>query len=470
MAEDLYWDEVLLTHDPENASVEVSFKKIDGEGNLLSSGDEPGTPGGAIEGEDGSQPPVDDEGDFIPPGGGGETPAGGNPVLPEPEANPECGEFGCENLEGPVLENSRGGPYSANFRVFAPANDPIFDASSQLPVGLFQANPVPGARNIGRIATDFTQGALTDFGTAAWSDICWWTSSGTYPVDSSLRAATDLVQVGDSWSECVQDGWRYGSLSPYAQSNTVFVSYEDNWGSMGPPGDVNSDWCTTEFGTGPDVVPLGAGFRVEKDINWSAFMQMDASKRYVGLNMIAATVPFGWDAGVYFGVYGWREILTIQMTVGGELDRQTGEFTPYTYPEANSYGPSVISLTDPLWDEGIVSLQGKLVVFCESGYYGATFEGTATAFGMTFKMDTARVIDRTADIDVFTEGRIGPPFINGNPVIYEHQGTRGDTDYDVPRVLLYNGAGLTANSEDLLAEYAKGSQYYTPPDYCQRIP
>jgi len=90
---DLYWDEVLVTHDRENTSVEVSFKKIDGDGFLLSQGDEPGTPGGAVEGsgdgsgDPGEQPPKDDEGDFVPD----ETPAG----EPIPGDNVECGDPSC---------------------------------------------------------------------------------------------------------------------------------------------------------------------------------------------------------------------------------------------------------------------------------------------------------------------------------------------------------------------------------------
>ena len=43
------WDEVLLTKDPKKKEIEVSFKKIDGDGNLVSFGDEPGTPPGTGE-------------------------------------------------------------------------------------------------------------------------------------------------------------------------------------------------------------------------------------------------------------------------------------------------------------------------------------------------------------------------------------------------------------------------------------
>ena len=43
------WDEVLLTKDPKKKEIEVSFKKIDADGNLISFGDEPGTPPGTGE-------------------------------------------------------------------------------------------------------------------------------------------------------------------------------------------------------------------------------------------------------------------------------------------------------------------------------------------------------------------------------------------------------------------------------------
>ena len=42
------WDEVLVTKKPKQKEIEVSFKKVDGDG-FLGFGDEPGTPGGAVE-------------------------------------------------------------------------------------------------------------------------------------------------------------------------------------------------------------------------------------------------------------------------------------------------------------------------------------------------------------------------------------------------------------------------------------
>ena len=97
--EDLYWDEVLVTNNPDSKTLEVSFKKIDGDG-LLSIGEEPGTPGGVIEGTDGSQPPVDPEGDFDPivDDPDGELPEG-NPIDPAPDANPECLPQDCSALD-----------------------------------------------------------------------------------------------------------------------------------------------------------------------------------------------------------------------------------------------------------------------------------------------------------------------------------------------------------------------------------
>lgn len=53
MTEEQNWDEVLITNNPESKEIEVSFKKIDGDGFLSSRGDEPGTPGGATEDENG---------------------------------------------------------------------------------------------------------------------------------------------------------------------------------------------------------------------------------------------------------------------------------------------------------------------------------------------------------------------------------------------------------------------------------
>ena len=95
---DLFWDEVLLTNNPDSKELEVSFKKIDGDGFITSAGEEPGTPGGTIEGSDGSQPPTDDEGDFEPGNEGDQTGGEGSPVGPS-EPPEECGTTKCDNYD-----------------------------------------------------------------------------------------------------------------------------------------------------------------------------------------------------------------------------------------------------------------------------------------------------------------------------------------------------------------------------------
>ena len=98
MANDFNWDEVLLTRKPKQKEIEVSFKKIDGDGFLGSEGDEGGTPGGVGEGPDGVQPPIDPEGDFYPIiGEDGEGPVVGGPIDGE---NPECSPADCEAYDG----------------------------------------------------------------------------------------------------------------------------------------------------------------------------------------------------------------------------------------------------------------------------------------------------------------------------------------------------------------------------------
>lgn len=87
MMADLYWDEVLLTNNPDSKELEVSFKKIDGDGFLLSQGDEPGTNGGVTESDDGSQPPTDDEGDFEEDT---DNDIGGGEPIPTEEPPVEC--------------------------------------------------------------------------------------------------------------------------------------------------------------------------------------------------------------------------------------------------------------------------------------------------------------------------------------------------------------------------------------------
>ena len=81
------WDELLLTNDPKKKQIEVSFKKIDGDGFLISKGDEGGTPGGVGEDPEGVvTPPINDEGDFEP----GQDPGGtGEPIVPN-ETPEDC--------------------------------------------------------------------------------------------------------------------------------------------------------------------------------------------------------------------------------------------------------------------------------------------------------------------------------------------------------------------------------------------
>ena len=116
---DLFWDEVLLTNNPDSKELEVSFKKIDGDGFLTSQGDEPGTPGGVEEGSDGSQPTPDPEGDFepvVPPidsgedGGGTGTPI--DPVYDENNPNPCEPGIDCEGSTSIVVNSgSRAGVF-----------------------------------------------------------------------------------------------------------------------------------------------------------------------------------------------------------------------------------------------------------------------------------------------------------------------------------------------------------------------
>ena len=98
------WDEILLVNNPDSKELEVSFKKIDGDGFLISGGSEPGTPGGAND-----PTAIDDEGDLIPiitP----ESPVSGGPIPPtEPELSP-CAEHDCEAYDQQLL--SSGGPGS----------------------------------------------------------------------------------------------------------------------------------------------------------------------------------------------------------------------------------------------------------------------------------------------------------------------------------------------------------------------
>ena len=83
MMTDLFWDEVLLTNNPDSKELEVSFKKIDGDGFITSAGGEPGTPGGATEDPQGDDNLGDSDGDGVADGGNeGDQPGGTGGGIP----------------------------------------------------------------------------------------------------------------------------------------------------------------------------------------------------------------------------------------------------------------------------------------------------------------------------------------------------------------------------------------------------
>ena len=106
MMTDLFWDEVLLTNNPDSKELEVSFKKIDGDGFLTSAGGQPGAPGGIEEDPSGDNNGLDDDGDGVNNGvdndGDGEVDENNNtptdtvpPAVPPPECEPgiDCSGF-----------------------------------------------------------------------------------------------------------------------------------------------------------------------------------------------------------------------------------------------------------------------------------------------------------------------------------------------------------------------------------------
>ena len=88
------WDELLLTNDPKKKEIEVSFKKVDGDGFIVSKGKEPGTPAGAEEDPNGDDNGMDDDGDGVDDGANGGDDVGGD-GDPIPGDNPECAPADC---------------------------------------------------------------------------------------------------------------------------------------------------------------------------------------------------------------------------------------------------------------------------------------------------------------------------------------------------------------------------------------
>ena len=123
------WDELLLTNDPKKKEIEVSFKKIDGDGFIISKGKEPGTPGGIEEDANGDNNGNDDDGDGSDDGGNeGESvgPGDGQPIDPDPGDNPCIGPDGCPDLNGSGYLNTIDSNPSIMYRETGPgARTPV---------------------------------------------------------------------------------------------------------------------------------------------------------------------------------------------------------------------------------------------------------------------------------------------------------------------------------------------------------
>jgi len=222
---DLYWDEVLVTHDRENTSVEVSFKKIGGDGFLLSQGDEPGTPGGVLEGEDGVQvPPKDDEGDFEPDDD--TQPDSGGPV---PGDNPECAEHECTAY---VDYSAANGPSNIlRTHAVGPSENKALATGWNIPDSGVQAGETGYFAIGGNVISDngSSSGVLSHFKT--FDDVLDITTFGRR-VDESQRLAIDAGLGSDDL------GSQFGCDSQFIFPARFATIQSNHLGS--PSGDVQS--------------------------------------------------------------------------------------------------------------------------------------------------------------------------------------------------------------------------------------
>lgn len=265
---DLYWDEVLLTNNPDSKELEVSFKKIDGDGFLLSQGGEPGTDGGTTEGPDGSQPDKDDEGDWEDDGGDGGDGGGGSggpidPVEPPPECKPaECPTLDENGYipqiqENPTLlyrEGGTGGRTPANLIIaegfeVAPPSIPILSdywghhwktctnawGSSDGLKALFR-NAASNTVNATQIVNQFFGEAFQPPGDPAYDwyynvlgygplNPCAPQSVISYGANSLNGGLTTYIGGGGPWREPGPDGavWNQGTRAKAATNGLSWV-------------------------------------------------------------------------------------------------------------------------------------------------------------------------------------------------------------------------------------------------------
>lgn len=409
---DLYWDEVLLSHNPDSKELEVSFKKIDGSG-LLSQGSEPGTPGGATEDSDGNTGPTDDEGDLISPndpvedgqdnGGGG----GGDPIAPTPDQHPECLPQDCSAYEVYV--------------------DPPGVSSSQLWTTTFGLTLPPDT---------IPQASLRDLRSGSEE------TPRTLVLDTLYRYANvngsgpcgindELYSVSNTNNEFnFNRQWVPSAIPPVAGLQvgpgggievegelTVYVSFKDRDGNEPTRGTLNQGLIRNPmFSHGGDFIGQSSGNFASNVITMDVFQDAETGRAFLTSNTAGA-----------------GNIQNIEIP-GGEA---TGAYT--------------------------ISFRNTLN-FSNDGEILMTAYACVEAFGIKLE---ANVYDGRGGNNNCWYPRLSD---NRQFPLYLLGGLQHDSADPRPRVTGMSGGGSVNEIEAWVTAWERSQIEYTPPTYCERIP
>lgn len=304
------WDELLLTNDPKKKEIEVSFKKIDGDGFLLSYGDPPGTPP-VTEGPDGEpDKDVDPDGEWEDEDDPYES---NDPIDPE-EPPIECEEGNqCEALwDYTELDDANYTRSNALFlrEGYAEAPDGYFNFygnSAQVPAGNTRGSNVFELRNqSGNVIFDGNADSSLPTMGGLKSDIQYIDDVQTDPIIKWTTAASPTnVTDSDKYilNFVLSERRRWVGLDPacagsyFCAGNYREVIQTDKVGVTGGvlpemafvpnPASVNNN----EKWVGEGAAADGA------EMEWSTWTSIFLTRPYIG--DIPLDEIFAWDSGSY---------------------------------------------------------------------------------------------------------------------------------------------------------------------------
>ena len=462
MMTDLFWDEVLLTNNPDSKELEVSFKKIDGDGFLTSAGDEPGTPGGIAEDPNGDDNGVDDDGDGVDDrvdDGGGD----GGPVPPT-DTPPECLGQDCAAWENALVDNTVN---TSGLVTLRDATDPTFTSNivDEFSLWLGTGGTMPDQTSIGWRALN-VDGSQSDMVSIIGSKPNQSFGSSYQPVQEVIGLNNPCVTNPNIWQA---EGYRlapgryFGTIQGAGDSamNTLTVGLSQNYstGREGWPFLGKSDYSTTQITS--DFVFL-TGSTVGATVSYA----MQAQFSYTSCDV--PIPPTNGDTGPYnIHVATCGSSIRFRQTTAGStgkvaIERFNGvDYSLVTGPDFMSMGDYLhiqsTLITNVSWDtsqitapDNFLRAEWSLLTAIENLTTGAR----ATIYDNDVEV-TGEVNARSYCIPMH------PSCVLESGILYS---------YALPGNLASMWrVGYAGNKEsgDLIV---RSISNYTPPDYCSRIP